>query len=250
MIDAVAFSLGSIDVRWYGILFALGALLGYILVKKVCHEFKISSSDTEDFFLYGLVSGLIGARLFEVFFYDPSYYFSEPLKIFAVWEGGLASHGALIGILLCALWFSKKRNISFWSLTDLFTLPVALAAGFVRIGNFSNQELVGTLSSLPWAVRFDQYEGLRHPVQIYQSLSHFSLFAFFYLKRSWFMQKKGRLFLSWLLSYSVLRFFLEFLKDLPKEYGLFYFGMNLAQYASLILIVCSIYGLYCVQLRT
>ena len=240
MLDPVLFHLGPLAIHWYGVLYVLAFSLGYYLVKKLHKEFGISWKDAEDFCFYVLVAIVVGARLFEVLFYDPSYYFSNPWKIFAVWEGGLASHGALIALVLVTYYFSQKRSINFWSLADLFTIPIALGASFVRVGNFINQELVGRVTQVPWAVNFDRHEGLRHPVQLYQAASNFFIFlVLFFVRQS--KKKPGFIFSLFLLLYSASRFFLEFFKDLPADYGFFLVGMNLAQWANIVLFIVGVF---------
>src|SRR3989344_3917260 len=160
MVTPILLEFGSLEIRYYGLLFALAFLIGYFIIKKLHKQFKISEKDTEDFFLWALIGTVVGARLFEVLFYDPKYYLSDPIKIFYVWEGGLASHGAIISLVILAYIFCKRRNIKFNQLTDLFVIPISLGAGFVRLGNFINGELVGKITSVPWAVKFNNYPDL------------------------------------------------------------------------------------------
>ena len=145
MIDPVLLKLGAVEIRYYGILFALAFLMGYYLAKKLSKEFDIEEKKIEDLTIYMLIAIIIGARLFEVLFYDFSYYISNPIKIFYIWEGGLASHGALIALILLVYFYSKKHNLSFYKIADLFIIPISLGAAFVRLGNFFNSELVNFL---------------------------------------------------------------------------------------------------------
>ena len=244
MIDPVLFHIGSIEIRYYGVLFALAFLTGYFIVKKLSKEFGFYEKDIEDISFYMIISAIIGARLFEVLFYDPAYYFSNPIKIFYIWEGGLASHGAYLALILFTYIYSKRKNISFYKLSDLFVIPISLGASFVRIGNFINGELVGKITSVPWAVKFLNYEGLRHPVQLYQSFYYILIFALLFNLRKLKNYKEGTLFWSFLFLDGIFRFITEFFKDLPKDYGFYYLGLNLAQCASLILIIISLFPLY------
>ena len=180
MINPVLFNLGFLEIRYYGILMAFAFLIGYFIVIKFSKEFNIKKEISEDFFIYTLISLIIGARLFEVLFYDPIYYFSNPIKIFYIWEGGLASHGAIITAFIVAILYCKFKNINFYNLADLFIIPIALGAAFIRIGNFINGELIGKITSVPWAVKFEHNEGLRHPVQIYQAITNTITFFILY----------------------------------------------------------------------
>ena len=242
MIDPVLFKLGSFEIRYYGLLFALAFLIGYYLAKKLSKEFNIEESKIENISIYLLISIIIGARLFEVLFYDPAYYFSDPIKIFYIWEGGLASHGAIIALILFTYIYCKRKNVKFYNFADLFIIPISLGAAFVRLGNFFNSELVGKITPVPWAVQFNNYEGLRHPVQLYQSFYYLIIFLILYSNRK--NKKEGTLFWGFIFLDGVFRFITEFFKDLPKGYGINYLGLNLAQYLAIIMILVSIYPLY------
>lgn len=244
MVNPVLLEIGSLQIRWYGLLYALAFLVGYFILKKLAKNFNIKEEIIEDYMPYVIIADIVGARLFEVLFYDPKYYFSNPLKIFAVWEGGLASHGAIMVIILTTIWFCKKRNISFYNLVDLVAIPVALGAAFIRIGNFINSELVGRVTDLPWAVQFIGYEGLRHPVQIYQAIGHVIIFAILLSMLKIKNRKEGTIFWSLLFLDSIFRLFTEFFKDLPLDYGFYLLGLNLAQWASIIILLISVKPLY------
>src|SRR3989344_3813680 len=219
MINPVLFNLGFLEIRYYGILMAFAFLIGYFIVIKFSKEFNIKKEISEDFFIYTLISLIIGARLFEVLFYDPIYYFSNPIKIFYIWEGGLASHGAIITAFIVAILYCKFKNINFYNLADLFIIPIALGAAFIRIGNFINGELIGKITSVPWAVKFAGYEGLRHPVQLYQSFYLILIFILLIYTKNIKQRKSGMLLWLFLFIDSIFRFITEFFKDLPKDYG-------------------------------
>ncbi len=244
MIDPILFELGPIKIRYYGLLYALAFLIGYFILKKLAKKQGIEEKVIEDYMPYVIIADIVGARLFEVLFYNPSYYFSNPLKIFAIWEGGLASHGAIIAIILTTYWFCKKKQISFYKFTDLVAIPVALGAAFIRIGNFFNSELVGKVTNLPWGVYFNNSEFLRHPVQIYQALGHVIIFlillSIFKVKE----RKEGLIFWSLLFLDSLFRLVTEFFKDLPPDYGFIFLNLNLAQWASILIILISIKPIY------
>jgi len=239
MINPVLLNLGPIEVRYYGLLFALAFLIGYFIVKKLAHEFDLEIKQIENLTIYMLIAVVVGARLFNVIFYDLSYYLSNPIKIFYIWEGGLSSHGAIIAVILLVYFYTKKHKLSFYKIADLFVIPVALGAAFIRLGNFLNSELVGTLTKLPWGVKFNNNEGLRHPVQLYQSFYYIVTFLVLLLNRK--NKKEGTLFWSFIFLDGIFRFITEFFKDLP--YWTF-LNLNLAQFIALFMIIISIKPLY------
>lgn len=238
MVNPILFSIGLFELRYYSILLAIAFLLGYIILSKLINE--VEKDKVDKFLLHMIIWMIIGARLFEVFFYNPSYYFSNLIKIFYIWEGGIASHGALIAAILVTYRFTKKENLKFYDIADKIVIPVALGASLVRLGNFFNGELVGKLTNVKWAVKFNNYEGMRHPVQIYQSISHLISFFILIYVRTLKNLPKGFLFWLFMLMFSVFRFFTEFYKDLPFGYGLQAYGLNLAQYLSIFILVISV----------
>lgn len=244
MINPILLDIGPIHIRYYGLLYALAFLIGYFILIKLSPKFNIKKNDIEDYVPYIIIGDLIGGRLFEILFYSPSYYFANPLKMFAIWEGGISSHGAIISMILITIWFCRKRKISFYNFSDLVSIPVMFGAALIRIGNFINSELVGKVTSLPWAVQFPGYEGLRHPVQLYQAGYHLIIFGILLLMLKLKNKEKGTIFWSMLFLDSLFRFITEFYKDLPLNYGFNYLGFNLAQYASIIIILISIIPLY------
>lgn len=246
--DPIFLKIGVLEIRYYGLLMALAFLVGYFIARRISHEFDIKKDDVDSFLVYIIIAMLAGARLFHVFVYEPAYYLANPLKIFYIWEGGLASHGAMIAIIITGLIFCKKRKIHFYNLADLLVIPIALGASFVRIGNFINGELVGKITTLPWAVKFEGYEGLRHPSQLYQAIADFILFLILFNVRKLKSLRagKGNIFWLFLLLYSVFRFFTEFYKDFQPHY----FGLDLPQYFSLVIIIVSLVFLFKSKLKT
>src|SRR5918995_4348986 len=154
-IDPEIFQLGPFAPRWYGVLFALGFALGYWIMVPIYRRERRPEENLSSLFLYILLGTLIGARLGHVLFYQPDYYLARPWEIMMIWQGGLASHGGFTGVLIAIyLYLRKYRDMSFLELSDRLTIPALLTAGFIRIGNFFNSEIVGIPSTLPWAVIF------------------------------------------------------------------------------------------------
>ena len=165
-LNPVALSLGPLEVRWYGICWAVGFLLGYLVMNKVYKHEKMPEGSLDSLLIYMLVATVIGARLGHCLFYEPEYYLSKPLEMLKIWEGGLASHGGAIGILI-GLWlyvrrFNKstkkqktdKQRISYLWILDRIVIPVCLVGALIRVGNVCNHEIYGTPTSLPWGFVF------------------------------------------------------------------------------------------------
>lgn len=156
-----------------------------------------------------------------VFFYDPGYYLDNPSKIIAIWEGGLASHGGGIGILIALFFYATKTQESYVWLLDRISIPASLSAVFIRFGNFFNSEIIGVPTSVPWAIIFERIDPIpRHPVQVYEAVSY--LLTFFILmliyKKSKQKPLTGLLFGIFLILVFTARFFIEFLKARQEAY--------------------------------
>lgn len=211
-------SIGPLTIRWYGLLFATGFVCGFSIMKWMYRREHKNVEELESLLLYVAVGTIIGARLGHVLFYDPGYYFSHPLKIFAIWEGGLASHGGGLGVLIAAYLYCRKHAVSYLWLLDRLAINVALAGSFIRVGNFFNSEILGKATNVPWAIIFQRYDSVpRHPVQLYESASYLSIFIITLLIYKFYGNKLKNGFLLGLviLLISVVRFTLEYFK-LPQ----------------------------------
>ena len=212
MIDPVAFSIGSLEIRWYGIIFALGFFFGAIIAGRYAVKKGISKDDVYDFFTWLIPGVIIGSRIGHVI---PrwDYYSENLLQVFAVWNGGLAFHGGLAGAAIVGWYYCRKRKIHFLDMADILALPLAIGLGFGRLANFINQELYGTITDVALGVEFDSVDGKRHPVQIYSAMKDF--FIAFVLFFVWKIKglPRGFVFFSFLIMYSFLRFFIEFYRE-------------------------------------
>ncbi|MBU1720893.1 MAG: prolipoprotein diacylglyceryl transferase, partial [Bacteroidetes bacterium] len=146
--------LGGIEVRWYGLLFAMAFFASYILLSKLFKKEGIKIEVLDKLTIYILVGTIIGARLGHVLFYQPDYYLKNPLEVLMIWEGGLASHGAAIGILLAVWMFVRKTKRNAWWVLDRLVIAVPMAGAFIRGGNLMNSEIYGGPTSLPWGFQF------------------------------------------------------------------------------------------------
>lgn len=208
--------IGPVEIRWYGLLFASAFVSGYFIEKKLFLDSGRTVEELERLLTYVLIATVIGARLGHVIFYDLGYYLNNPGEIIAIWHGGLASHGAAIGILL-AMWLyvQKKPGMSFLWLADRVVIPVAIGGAFIRTGNFFNSEIIGRPTDLPWAVVFQRVDMLpRHPSMLYEALLSVLVFALL-----WVIYKKyapnppeGLIFGVFLITLFTGRFLIEFTK--------------------------------------
>lgn len=242
--DPEIFRLGSFAVRWYGLLFALGFVIGYQIMQWIYKIENKTQKQLDSLAFTMVISTIVGARLGHCLFYEPSYYLANPLEILAVWQGGLASHGAAIGIIF-ALWFYAKKNkdISLYWILDRIVIVVALAGFLIRLGNFFNSEIYGIPSDVPWAVIFEKIDNIaRHPVQIYESFSYLIIFAilFFLYKYNHNKLKEGLLFGIFLISVFGIRFILEYFKSYQADFES-QLPLRMGQILSIPLII---YGFY------
>lgn len=214
--------LGPFSLRWYGLLFALAFVFGYMILSKVYKKEKKPLEDLEKLSIYVILGTVIGARLGHCFFYDPAFYLTNPVEILKVWQGGLASHGAAIGILTALYLFSKKKKDQnmIWIL-DRLVIVVALGGALIRLGNLFNSEIIGKATDVPWAFIFVRVDEIpRHPTQLYESMFYLLSFIILYLiynKKSVSL-KPGFLFGLFLILIFGFRFFIEFLKENQSDF--------------------------------
>ncbi|MDO9316269.1 MAG: prolipoprotein diacylglyceryl transferase [Burkholderiaceae bacterium] len=237
--DPIAVQIGPVAIHWYGLtyLVAFGLFLWLASLRTVQPQFARvgwTRRDVEDLLFYGVLGVVIGGRLGYVFFYKPGYYAAHPLEVFAVWKGGMAFHGGLLGVLGAMWLFARSRGRHFLEVTDLIApcVPTGLASG--RMGNFINGELWGREADpgLPWAMVFPQ-SGVnipRHPSQLYQFLLE-GLLLFALL---WIYSRKPRhlgvVSGAFLIGYGAFRFIVEYFREPDSFLGLLAFDMSMGQW--------------------
>ncbi len=247
MIDPVAIEFGIFNIHWYGIIIALAIITSFSLVMYLSKKSNVSSEFFLDFFIIGIPVGIIGARIYFVLF-NLSYYLNNPLQIIAVWQGGLAIHGAIIGGVVVLIVLSKKRNISFWKVTDLLAPALILGQAIGRWGNFINQEAYGSIVSEEFINHFPAFiknqmfiEGsYHHPTFLYESVWNLLMFFFLIWLINKEFKKDGDVFFTYLIGYSIGRYFIEEL----RTDSLMFLNIQLAQLISVLLIVFAIIMLY------
>lgn len=238
-VDPILIKFGFVQIRYYGLLFATAFLLGLFLLRRF---FKAKNQDPlmADTILTYMVFGIvIGARLMHVLFYDTGYYFSNPLEIFKIWHGGVASHGAALGTFAATYIFCLRHKQDFWDIMDSISIQMLLVTGLVRIGNFFNSEIVGRVTDVPWAVKFIRHDKnlpldqvpWRHPSQIYEFLYHiigFFAIRYIYIKMQGKLKTGATVFIA-LSYYALMRFLVEFF----KEYQALKSGLTMGQWLSI-----------------
>ncbi len=215
---------GFIQIRWYSLAFMIGFIIGYEIEARIYKHEGAPERWLSILLLWTVAGTIIGARLGHVFFYEWDVYSQDPIKILYVWQGGLASHGGTIGIIIgviCYSIFTTKRN-PIWTF-DRLVIPIALVGGLIRLGNLMNSEIFGHATDLPWGFKFvrsyewhQMYEGLAcHPTQIYEALCYFALFAllmWMYWKKN-AERRPGLIFGVFFIGIFLPRFLIEFIKN-------------------------------------
>lgn len=235
------FNLGPLTVRWYGLLFAGGFLLGYYIGEWMLRSENVNQKWIDSLFFYIIIATIIGARLGHVFFYGWDYYSQHPAEILMVWHGGLASHGGTLGILVALIIHSKlitKRSV-LWTL-DRIVVPTALVAAFIRLGNLMNSEIYGIQTSLPWGFIFERNGETvaKHPTQIYEALVYLLTFASLMLlyHKTRIRYKEGFIVGIFFMLIFGSRFLIEFIKEDQEafEAGM---ALNMGQWLSIPFVV-------------
>lgn len=213
----IIFSLGPFNIYWYGLLIVIGILLGLGLTIKLGRRFGIKSDDILELAIWLIVFGLLGGRLYHVFL-EFSYYLANPLAVFKVWQGGLAIHGVLLGGVITLIIWSRKKKYNFWQWADLLAPAIILGQAIGRWGNYFNQELYGWPTDSPWGIPIDlanrpigeTSQQFFQPTFLYESIADWLIFLFLLFIVIKIKPKPGKVFLLYLIFYSLARFIIEF----------------------------------------
>jgi len=221
-ISPIAISIGNLSIYWYGVFFASGLLGAYLLGEYIFKKENLNPKLLESFFIYLIIGITIGARLAHVLFYDFDYFKKHPIEIFYVWQGGLASHGGVIGAIVAIYLFCKKYNVNFSWMLARSAFAAMILAPLIRVGNFFNSEIVGLPTNSSFGVIFKRVDNIpRHPVVLYESISYFLIFLLlFYLYKKLSSKQFTKITLGIVLFFVFLvRFFLEYLKTPQSEFA-------------------------------
>lgn len=250
-IDPELLSIGPLTIRWYGLLFASSFIAGFQIMTWIYKKEGKDPEEINDLIWYMIIGTVVGARLGHCLFYNPAFYLSHPWEILMIWHGGLASHGAAIGILSAVYLYSKKYKDPYFWLMDRIVITVALAGSFIRLGNLFNSEIIGIPTDLPWSFVFTSVDNVpRHPAQLYESIAYLITFfiIFSYYKKNYKVIPNGRIFGIFLVLVFGFRFFVEFLKE-NQTYFEAGMSLNMGQLLSLPLIAVGIFILYKFKLK-
>ena len=242
VIDPVLIHIGHVQLRWYGLMYILGFILAYIIVVKISkhRDYDLNKPQIEDLLTYCIIGLILGARVGYCFFYNLGFYLANPLKIFAVWEGGMSFHGGLIGLILAGWLYSHIKQKPFLMLADLGAIAATPGLFFGRIGNFINAELYGRVTDMPWGMVFPGAGSLpRHPSQIYEAFFEgivlFLILFIINLKT----RTQGILIASFLRCYGIMRFFLENFRQPDSQLGFILGPLTMGQLLSAIMVIAG-----------
>ena len=241
--DPIAVTIGPLSIHWYGLLFAAAFIVGLQIMSRMFVREGRDKNDLDSLLGFVVIGALVGARLGHCLLYDPNYYLSKPLEILKIWEGGLASHGGVVGTLLAVWAFARTRTYPFLWLLDRIAVPAALGGAFIRLGNFMNSEIVGMPTIAPWAVIFERVDPLpRHPVQLYESAAYVLIFVLLFLayRVGEVRGRQGLLSGLFLILVFAARFALEFFKTPQAVYEQDYF-LTVGQWLS---VPCILGGMW------
>lgn len=258
-IDPALITIGSFQLRYYGLMYLVAFFITYRLVLYRIRDegYNYTKETIQDTFVWLIVGLLVGARLGYIFFYNFDYYLANPLMIIFPFDpadgfryvgiSGMSYHGGAIGVVVAAILFCRKRGIEFWRFGDLFAAAIPLGYTFGRIGNFLNGELFGRVTTMPWGMYFplDSTGSLRHPSQLYEALFE-GVFLFIIL---WSVRKRGCfdgfLLSLYIIGYGIVRFIIEYFRDPDAHLGFLFGVLTMGQILCLAMIMlgAGIYGI-------
>ena len=244
--NTFAVQFGEFGIRWYAVAYLVGLLAGwYLLRREASHIGSPLRHETVDILLnYVLIGVIIGGRLGYILFYNSAYYLAHPVAMLRIWEGGMAFHGALLGIAVAVLIMTKRHNVPFFVLTDRIALVVPIGLFFGRLSNFINGELYGRVTTLPWAMVFPNSDGQpRHASQLYEAgLEGLLLGTVMVIlwHRGWLTQH-GRVTGVLLAGYGVARSLIEFVREPDAQIGLLFSSVSMGQLLSVPMIIIGTY---------
>ncbi|MDY0268386.1 prolipoprotein diacylglyceryl transferase [Trichloromonas sp.] len=251
-IDPVIFQVGPLAVRWYGLMYLLGFIGAYFVIRHLAQRrnLDLSPDQLSDLLFYGVLGVILGGRLGYTLFYNFAYYFRHPLEVFSVWEGGMSFHGGLLGVVVAALIYCRRRCLPTFLVGDILVTAAPVGLGLGRVGNFINGELWGRVTSHPWGMVFPD-AGLdpRHPSQLYEAVGEGPLLFLLLYGLHRLKVPHGVVFFSFFFAYGAIRFVLEFFRQPDAHLGFLWGGATMGQLLCLPMIFFGGIGLIVVLKR-
>ena len=245
-INPIAFTIGNINIYWYGILITLGILLAILYTSNKAQDFKINKNKYLDTIYISIISAIIFARLYYIAFYPGDYYKNNPLKVFSIFEGGVAIYGGIIGGIISGIVICKFNKINISSALDLSALGLLIGQSIGRWGNFINQEAFGNITNLPWGMMSEKTNFKTvHPCFLYESVWCLIGFIFLHIYSKNFNRKPLNIFLIYTSCYSVGRMFIEEI----RTDSLMFLNFKVSQILSLIILIISLLILFIKNLK-
>jgi len=245
--DPVAFSIFSLEFRWYSLAYVFGILIGWILAKKIFIKSYELREKFDDYITFLIIGIIVGGRLGYVIFYNFDYYSNNVFEIFKIWQGGMSFHGGLLGVIITTIWFAKRKNQNPYIYLDVVSYVAPIGIFFGRIANFINSELYGKETDLFWGVKFIKIDNLyRHPSQLYEAFFEGILLfiILMYLRSKISTKIPGFISAIFLIIYSIFRFVIEFLRVPDKHLGYILFDLSMGQIISFIFLIIGCYLSY------
>ncbi len=243
--NPVMFEIGPVKAHWYGFMYALAFIFGYLFLNysAIAGRMKLTSKQKDTLAVTVILGVLLGGRIGYIIFYNLTYYFTNPLKVLAVWEGGMSMHGGVIGVILGLIWFSRKYKVDFLKLGDTITTIVPVGVMLVRIGNFINGELYGRIAD-SYCFHFpSDPSNCRYPSQLLQgALEGLILFIILYFtgKKT---KKSGLVSGLFLILYGLFRIFAEFFREPDPQIGFLWNIITMGQLLSVLMIIAGAFFL-------
>ena len=241
--DPVAFNLFSLEIRWYSLSYIFGIVFGWLYCKKLIIKNDKLKEIFDDLIFYLIIGIIVGGRLGYILFYNLNYYISNFSEIIMIWKGGMSFHGALVGIIVTVILFSKKHKINVFIFLDLIAISAPIGIFFGRIANFINGELVGKVTNVYWGVIFPNVDSIsRHPSQLYEAFLEgiilFIVMNLLYFKSNY---KNGHCSLMFLIIYGVFRILSEFFREPDVQIGYILFNLSLGQLLSFLFFMFGLF---------
>ena len=245
-INPVFLEFGPLQFRWYGLMYLIGLAAAYFLIKRkaAAKSLPLGRDQIYDMVVFAAFGVFIGGRIGYTLFYNFTYYSQHPLKIFAVWEGGMAFHGGLIGTIIALFWFSKRRGLPAYTVADLAAAVTPIGLGFGRLGNFINGELYGRATDVDWCMVFPAGGPVcRHPSQLYEAgLEGLLLFTML-----WVIGRRptppGTIFWSFITGYGICRLVVELFREPDQHMGFVLGPITMGQLLSAPMVMLGIFML-------